>query len=278
MPFSRLWLSKSLAGRLASLGLQPPSLLQANAISSICRRLPHSSDDLRWSFARESLVIRAAAGSERTLVYLLPLLDAANGTQGISTAIAVPSLDIGMQIHDQISYLLGPSSVELVDLHEMGDIQTQPTIVIGPLRSLARIPQERYQNLRCVVLDEADKILRPPGRYEPYRRQKCLSRKRQSVLEALHYIMGGDHKVLMRQNHIEGNHDEEEDNDDAFKSDDHIEPSLRLGKAIAPLLIAVSATANNPLRHLLKVSGLVHRVKVLLVNSVQKEDTIFPIQ
>lgn len=124
-------------------------------------------------------------------------------------------------------------------------------------------------------------IMRPPSRYEPAKKMRVKSRKRAVTVEALHRLLqthlpgddefdsdddeGEDDGKHVQEVEDDGEHVREVE-DDADAGDRDLEAPIvatddgPTTPALMPLLVAVSATVNSPLRHMLKVNDFVGHV------------------
>ena len=161
-----------------------------------------------------------------------------------------------------------------------------PLFVIGTVKNLAPCAEFLSQhNLKLVVVEEADQVLRAQTRYEPLVQRKLKQRKRDQVYHLLEDllripvrrrrvdeslpIVGGRkgraqlkkraQREALELNNEGSGHDMNADGD----GDDEMDLGMEDMSSIRPLLICVSATINNPLKHLLKSRRWANRIHIL---------------
>ena len=145
---------------------QNETLLRAFGIEE---PFPVQKASLRELFARRSAVIEAETGSGKTLTYLLPVLQNL-GNRSCSTIIVVPTRELASQVYNEIlKYLpdrrLAVRYVSGIDDNQERKLETalrESHVIIGTPKRLMEIFEQRsgnFRNVRCIVLDEVDKLL-----------------------------------------------------------------------------------------------------------------------
>jgi len=158
--FDALGISPTLAERLKERSIVNPTAIQGTVIP----RLLDGKDT----------VFRSATGTGKTFAYLLPILqqidsDAReNGASrnGLAALICAPTLELCSQIKTEIDFLSSlPSSLLIGSVRLDNQIEnlkkTRPVIAVGNpsrLLVLAKMGKLRLQNLRFLILDEADRL------------------------------------------------------------------------------------------------------------------------
>ncbi|MCL2801233.1 MAG: DEAD/DEAH box helicase [Treponema sp.] len=119
----------------------------------------------------DSVFFTSATGTGKTFAYLLPLLSLIQeDSQGIKLLVLAPTLELCTQINSELEYLLEGTELKSVLLIGSVNIErqienlknTKPDIIIGSpnrLLILARKKIIRLNNLKSLVLDEADRLV-----------------------------------------------------------------------------------------------------------------------
>ena len=153
--FSQLGVNTQNEALLKSLGIHKPFPVQAASLPVL--------------FAHKSAVIEAETGSGKTLTYLLPVLQNL-GNRSCSTIIVVPTRELAAQVYNEILKYLPDrrlavryvSGIEETQERKLDRALRESHVVIGTPKRLLEIFEEKsghFRNVRCVVLDEIDKLL-----------------------------------------------------------------------------------------------------------------------
>jgi len=136
----------------------------------------------------------AETGTGKTLAYLLPLFGRLDAQQASTQlAIVAPTHELALQIHRQCGELAQNAGRPVRSLLLVGGtliarqiekLKTKPHIVVGSpgrLRELIQLKKLKAHQIRCVVIDEADRLLSAEG--EPSIREllHVMPRDRQLV-------------------------------------------------------------------------------------------------
>jgi superfamily II DNA/RNA helicase len=154
------------------------------------------------------MIIHAETGSGKTLCFALPLLQQLSGDMPLQGLVLVPTLELAAQTTRVLNALQPGSAAALSrDTHELPlapILIGPPTMVLRMLqapggwaaslagrpdgaapakpitpaqkpppqqRTASLLPRERIRALRCVVLDEADAMIMPLGRYATHKQK-----------------------------------------------------------------------------------------------------------
>lgn len=119
-------------------------------------------------FAGKDTVFRSATGTGKTFAYLLPVLQqiTKTGGQGLAALICAPTLELCSQIKAEIDFLTDlPASLLIGSVQLDKQIENlkreRPVIAVGNpgrLLVLAKMGKLKLQNLRFLILDEADRL------------------------------------------------------------------------------------------------------------------------
>lgn len=185
MPFLSLGLAPSLVRAASELGFITPSAIQLAAIPAVLR-------------GADVLGI-AQTGSGKTAAYALPVLQAlpdatANGQRVAQALILVPTRELAAQVGDvlhrlalylprrvKIATVGGGVSINPQMMHLRGGADV---VVATPGRLLDLLAHNalRLDQVRTLVLDEADRLLELGFADELQRVLACLPRQRQNLL------------------------------------------------------------------------------------------------
>lgn len=146
-------------------GIDAMSYLQATPIQEQAIPIILSGKDL---------IASAQTGTGKTAAYLIPILDfiARNPSDYTTALILVPTRELAKQIDEQIegfSYFVSATSIAIYGGGKGEDWNQQrkalvngaDIIIATPGRLMAQIKtgEINFENLKCLVLDEADKML-----------------------------------------------------------------------------------------------------------------------
>jgi ATP-dependent RNA helicase RhlE len=122
----------------------------------------------------KDLIASAQTGTGKTAAYLIPLLDLIirSGNEHITALILVPTRELAKQIDEQIegfSYFIRATSLAIYgggkgenwDQQRKALVDGADIIIATPGRLLAHMKSGdvKFDDLKCLVLDEADKML-----------------------------------------------------------------------------------------------------------------------
>ena len=153
--FSQLGVNHQNETLLNSFGIEQPFPVQRASLPTL--------------FKRRSAVIEAETGSGKTLTYLLPVLQNL-GNRSCSTIIVVPTRELASQVYNEILKFLPDRRLAVRYVSGIDDGQERKLetalreshVIIGTPKRLIEIFEERsgnFRNVRCIVLDEVDKLL-----------------------------------------------------------------------------------------------------------------------
>ena len=156
--FEDLGLSKFMMRALKHAGYEYPTEIQAGLI-------PLALDDL-------DVLGQARTGTGKTASFVIPileLLEPRSELPGVQALILVPTRELAVQVHDEVVKLSYGQKVNCVALYggkpirgQIEKLQRGAEIVVGtPGRVLDHMSRGtlRFNDLQCVVLDEADRML-----------------------------------------------------------------------------------------------------------------------
>lgn len=120
---------------------------------------------------RKNVIIQSATGSGKTLTFLLPIIENLNQQQrSCSNIIVVPTRELASQTYKEVYKYI--SDKDFVSRHVSGINEEHDTklsralkhskILIGTPKKLLEIIENNsgyFRNVRCVVLDEVDRLL-----------------------------------------------------------------------------------------------------------------------
>ncbi len=183
MTFQDFNFNEQLAEGLHSMGYQTPTPIQQLAIPVVLQG--------------KDLIACAQTGTGKTASYLLPILNliAGNPTQQTTALILAPTRELAQQIDQQaegLAYFTGLSSVAvfgggdgIVYEQQRRAIQNKVDIVIAtPGRLMAHLNSGvlKFEHLRYLILDEADRMLDMGFADDIMRIVGQLPKKRQTLL------------------------------------------------------------------------------------------------
>jgi ATP-dependent RNA helicase DeaD len=158
MSFTDLSLPLELIGALAKQQIVEPTPIQIAALPALS--------------AGKDAYLRAETGTGKTLAYLLPLfVNIDRGLAATQVVIVAPTHELALQIHRQCcdlaqnaGYLLrcvlliGGTSTD----RQIEKLKNKPQIVVGSPGRIAELIERgklKTAKVRCIVLDEADRLL-----------------------------------------------------------------------------------------------------------------------
>jgi superfamily II DNA/RNA helicase len=158
--FTALGIESSLTQKLKERAIEKPTAVQSLVIPRL--------------LAGKDTVFRSATGTGKTFAYLLPALQRV-ASEGGSLLICAPTLELCSQIKAEVDFLTPslPASCRNTALL-IGSVKIEkqienlrrakPVIIVGNpgrLLVLSKMKQLRLNNLRYLILDEADRLTAP---------------------------------------------------------------------------------------------------------------------
>lgn len=176
--FESLGIPASLLEKLRPLGITDPTEIQASAIPLV--------------LAGQDVILHSQTGTGKTLAYLLPLLMRIDPTsKALQGLIVVPTQELGMQILGELNRLTPETSIIAQQLigganirHQIDRLKKRPHVVVGTPGRLVELISEgklKLHELKTVVLDEVDNLLKKPFLNDLIRILKATSRDRQTL-------------------------------------------------------------------------------------------------
>lgn len=156
--FTELGIGEQLVRRLEATGIQTATPVQEKVIPLIA--------DGR------NILFQSETGTGKTFAYLLPLLqrlfDGDNEDKQVRLLIVSPTLELCSQIRDQVKLCTDRGCALLVGgvpiSRQVEKLKEKPSIVIGSssrLLELIHLKKLKADNIKALVLDEADRLLSP---------------------------------------------------------------------------------------------------------------------
>ena len=160
MKFTEFKLGEQLLEAISYMGFEEATLIQEKVIPVILEN--------------RDLIACAQTGTGKTGAFVLPILDKLIGKKGthIDTLIIVPTRELAIQIEQQIqgfSYFIPTESVAVYGGGDGNDYESQKDALIngtdviiatpGKLLSHLKMGNVNFENLKHLILDEADKML-----------------------------------------------------------------------------------------------------------------------
>ena len=205
--FINLGISRQIVGCLEKNGITEPSPVQEKVIPMIMQN--------------KNIMFQSETGSGKTLAYLLPLIDRLENEEqsgDLSLLIVSPTYELASQIKAQIQAIsdiscalcIGGSPIS----KQIEKLRERPRIVIGGsarILELIHLKKLKAEQVRCLVLDEADRLLSPELRDET---QALLDRLNKNV-----QIIGNSATVskFTRDTLEKARESKEQDNPDAME-------------------------------------------------------------
>jgi len=158
MKFTEFKLGEQLLEAISYMGFEEATLIQEKVIPVI--------------LGNKDLIACAQTGTGKTGAFVLPILDKLIGKKGthIDTLIIVPTRELAIQIEQQIqgfSYFIPTESVAVYGGGDGNDYESQKDALIngtdviiatpGKLLSHLKMGNVNFENLKHLILDEADK-------------------------------------------------------------------------------------------------------------------------
>ncbi len=162
MTFAELNLNQELLEGLDAMGFETATPIQEKAIPAILEG--------------RDLIACAQTGTGKTAAFLLPMLhflsENPNNANGVNTLIIVPTRELAMQIDQQLegfAYFTGLSSLAVYGgqdsdafIQEKKALTSGVDVVVatpGRLIAHLNLGYVRFEKLKCLILDEADRML-----------------------------------------------------------------------------------------------------------------------
>ncbi|CAM6001238.1 unnamed protein product [Sphagnum balticum] len=155
---------------------------------------PIQSASLPYSLSGRDLIALAETGSGKTLAFALPLVQALLASPSPFFALVLaPARELVVQIADHLRALGAQVGLKVAVIIGATDLKSQakalssgPHVVVGtPGKVLYHMQNSRcfgYQQIRCLVMDEADKLLSDDFAGQLDRIVEALSPNRQTLL------------------------------------------------------------------------------------------------
>ena len=167
----------------------PESIREAVTRMGWQELMPVQAMSLPYSLAGRDLMIQSRTGSGKTGAFLLPLLESVDGKSNAAQAlILVPTRELALQVAHEAKVLLGDTKIKSAALYggvgygaQLEALRDGAQVIIGtPGRVLDHLLRRTLslEGLRCLVFDEADRMLsigfypdmKEVSRYLPQRR------------------------------------------------------------------------------------------------------------
>lgn len=156
MNFKNLGISNDLNDILKKSGIKEPTPIQNQSITHILNN--------------KDIIAEAQTGTGKTLAFLLPLFENISLTsQGIQALIISPTRELAIQITEQANKLSATKDIGVLSMYGGKDIGSQMKKLQGNIRLIIATPGRlldhlkrktvKLNNLKTIVLDEADQIL-----------------------------------------------------------------------------------------------------------------------
>ena len=155
--FNDLGVNSALTEKLKERSITKPTAIQSLVIPGL--------------LTGKALVFRSATGTGKTFAYLLPALqltvdENVNPAQGPCVLICAPTLELCSQIKAEVDFFsLLPSALLIGSVRLDRQIETfkktKPAVAVGNpgrLLVLAKMGKLKFNNLRFLILDEADRL------------------------------------------------------------------------------------------------------------------------
>jgi ATP-dependent RNA helicase DeaD len=156
--------------------LLPAELIAALTKQQIVDPTPIQSAALPALLQGKDAYLRAETGTGKTLAYLLPLfVNIDRGLAATQAIIVAPTHELALQIHRQSCdlaqnagyairsvLLIGGTSTD----RQIEKLKTKPHVVVGSPGRIAELIERgklKTAKIRCIVMDEADRLLNEEG-------------------------------------------------------------------------------------------------------------------
>ncbi len=154
--FTELGLSKSAVERIEQIGFKQPTEIQTGTIATIL-----SGKDLMGS---------AETGSGKTAAYALPIIEQLPASaKGCSALVLVPTRELATQVKVEFDRFMNLPRSRTAAIYggcgygkQLADLRRNPAVIVatpGRLLDLLDRQQLNLAAVRCLVLDEADRLM-----------------------------------------------------------------------------------------------------------------------
>jgi ATP-dependent RNA helicase RhlE len=198
-----------------SLGLSPESLATLRR-ARFQRPTPIQAQAIPPALAGRDVVGCAATGTGKTVAFLLPLMERLRGQEGTLALVLAPTRELVMQIAEQARFFgeehrLGHALI--IGGEPLGDqvkaLRQRPTFLLatpGRLMELLESKAVNLQQVRALVLDEADRMLDMGFQPQLEEILRAMPRQRQTLLFSAtlgHDVTEFAQRVLIRPVRVE---------------------------------------------------------------------------
>jgi superfamily II DNA/RNA helicase len=161
MKFDELGMAPAWVNALAAEGISEPTPIQRQAIAAIT--------------AGGDTYVSSETGTGKTLAYLLPLLGQLDAEgKALQVMVLVPTHELALQIRGQVSTLAQAAGSEIRSQvlvggtsmrRQLEQLKAKPHLIAGTAQrvlELIKMRKLKVHTVRCVVIDEADRMLTNP--------------------------------------------------------------------------------------------------------------------
>ena len=153
--FEQLQITQTYLDKLAQLGIQDPTPIQAEGIPVL----------LQGKYA----IIQSQTGTGKTLAYLLPALERIDpSVKQLQVLVVVPTRELGMQIMQEIEKLTSGGPIRSQSLiggaavaRQIEKLRLHPHIVVGTpgrLLELMKVRKLTLHHVKIGIVDEVDQV------------------------------------------------------------------------------------------------------------------------
>ena len=207
-------LSEEINKKLLGLGITKPTAVQNEIIPKILNK--------------KNVLFQSETGTGKTFAYLLPLIqnygsqkndeseeDTSPSDAGVSIIIAAPTFELASQINQAAKQITDKKTALFIGgapvKRQIETLKEKPFLVIGtPARlvELIRLKKLKVANLKAVVFDETDRLVRKELFEETDALRLCLPRELQviactaTISKQTRIFFGGIENVVMPQEDV----------------------------------------------------------------------------
>lgn len=207
-------LSEEINKKLLGLGITKPTAVQNEIIPKILNK--------------KNVLFQSETGTGKTFAYLLPLIQnygcqknaedddaGASSDSGVSIIIAAPTFELASQINQAAKQITDKKTALFIGgapvKRQIETLKEKPFLVIGtPARlvELIRLKKLKVANLKAVVFDETDRLVRKELFEETDALRLCLPRELQviactaTISKQTRIFFGGIENVVMPQEDV----------------------------------------------------------------------------